>query len=179
MSQDNQVAPNTSHFPKLSEHNYHTWKFDIQALLQRNGTWRVVSGRFQLPESPSPPGETDQIELWHNLNKNAAGLIYSQVEPAIQSLIREFLDDSVGMWKKLMLKYMLYHLSFTIFRLSSLFTLAPYSYFAFTPFYYVLYSTFYCCFTLTTCTSCYFVLYAFLLRFSLVSHAIETRAPSS
>ena len=78
-----------------------------------------------------------------------------------------------------LLKYMLYHLSFTIFRLFSLFTLAPYSYFAFTPFYYVLYSTFYCCFTLTTCTSCYFVLYAFLLRFLLVSHAIETRAPPS
>ena len=35
------------------------------------------------------------------MNENAAGIIYSQVEPAIQSLIRDFLDDSVGMWKKL------------------------------------------------------------------------------
>ena len=35
------------------------------------------------------------------MNKNAAGIIYSQVEPSIQSLIRDFLDDSVGMWKKL------------------------------------------------------------------------------
>ena len=35
------------------------------------------------------------------MNENAAGIIYSQVEPSIQSLIRDFLDDSVGMWKKL------------------------------------------------------------------------------
>ena len=35
------------------------------------------------------------------MNENAAGIIYSQVEPFIQSLIRDFLDDSVGMWKKL------------------------------------------------------------------------------
>ena len=133
------------------------------------------------------------------MNENAAGIIYSVVEPSIQSLIRDFLDDSVGMWKKLketyaqenaasrflildeflsvskgadesltalcarvedslqkvrsahskeltlasfeeelammalMLKYMLYHLSFIIFRLFYCFTLAPYSYFASTP----------------------------------------------
>ena len=35
------------------------------------------------------------------MNENAAGIIYSQVEPSIQSLIRDFRDDSVGMWKKL------------------------------------------------------------------------------
>ena len=35
------------------------------------------------------------------MNENAAGIIYSVVEPSIQSLIRDFLDDSVGMWKKL------------------------------------------------------------------------------
>ena len=36
-------------FPKLNEHNYHTWKYDIQAQLQQNGTWRVVSGVIPSP----------------------------------------------------------------------------------------------------------------------------------
>ena len=98
MSLDQSNTPATPSFTKLNEHNYHTWKYDIQAQLQRNGTWRVVSGRYP---RPSPPAAASSDDQWHGMNENAAGIIYSQVEPSIQSLIRDFLDDSVGMWKKL------------------------------------------------------------------------------
>ena len=98
MSTDHSNTPAAPSFTKLNEHNYHTWKYDIQAQLQRNGTWRVVSGRYP---RPSPPAAASSDDQWHGMNENAAGIIYSQVEPSIQSLIRDFLDDSVGMWKKL------------------------------------------------------------------------------
>ena len=98
MSLDQSNTPAAPSFTKLNEHNYHTWKYDIQAQLQRNGTWRVVSGRYP---KPSPPAAASSDDQWHGMNENAAGIIYSQVEPSIQSLIRDFLDDSVGMWKKL------------------------------------------------------------------------------
>ena len=109
MSADMANTPTAPSFPRLNEHNYHTWKFDIQAQLQRNGTWKVVSGRLPKP-SPRPAGAAgaaaaaaaaESDDQWYAMNENAAGIIYSVVEPSIQSLIRDFLDDSVGMWKKL------------------------------------------------------------------------------
>ena len=105
MSADMANTPTAPSFPRLNEHNYHTWKFDIQAQLQRNGTWKVVSGRLPKP-SPRPAGvagaaTAESDDQWYAMNENAAGIIYSVVEPSIQSLIRDFLDDSVGMWKKL------------------------------------------------------------------------------
>ena len=108
MSADMANTPTAPSFPRLNEHNYHTWKFDIQAQLQRNGTWKVVSGRLPKP-SPRPAGAAgaaaaaaaESEDQWYAMNENAAGIIYSVVEPSIQSLIRDFLDDSVGMWKKL------------------------------------------------------------------------------
>ena len=87
-------------FPPLNEHNYHSWKFDIQALLQRNGTWGVVSGRQERPESPGEPQDA-----WDAKSDNAAGTIYSQVEPKVQTLIREYLDDAPDMWAKLKTLY--------------------------------------------------------------------------
>ena len=101
MSNEAATQPSPPAFPKLSEHNYHTWKYDIQAQLQRNGTWRVVSGRYPRPSPPAAGAAVVVDDQWHQMNENAAGIIYSQVEPSIQSLIRDFLDDSVGMWKKL------------------------------------------------------------------------------
>ena len=108
MSADMANTPTAPSFPRLNEHNYHTWKFDIQAQLQRNGTWKVVSGRLPKP-SPRPAGAAgaaaaaaaESDDQWYAMNENAAVIIYSVVEPSIQSLIRDFLDDSVGMWKKL------------------------------------------------------------------------------
>ena len=87
-------------FPPLNEHNYHSWKFDIQALLQRNGTWGVVSGRQERPESPGEPQDA-----WDAKSDNAAGTIYSQVEPKVQTLIREYLDDAPEMWSQLKTLY--------------------------------------------------------------------------
>ena len=100
MSADMANTPTAPSFPRLNEHNYHTWKFDIQAQLQRNGTWKVVSGRLPKP-SPRPAGAAgaaaaaaaESDDQWYAMNENAAGIIYSVVEPSIQSLIRDFLDD--------------------------------------------------------------------------------------
>ena len=83
-------------FPKLNEHNYHVWKFDMQALLQRNSTWRLVKGTYE-----EPSANADDLETWEAMNMNAAGVIYSQVEPSIQPLIREKLDNAPGMWTTL------------------------------------------------------------------------------
>ena len=105
MSTDHSNTPAAPSFTKLNEHNYHTWKYDIQAQLQRNGTWRVVSGRYPKPSPPAAgaaaAAAAESDDQWYAMNENAAGIIYSVVEPSIQSLIRDFLDDSVGMWKKL------------------------------------------------------------------------------
>ena len=91
MSTDASTQPHPPSFPKLNEHNYHTWKYDIQALLQRNGTWAIVKGSLKQPAAPADP------TVWNNMNWNAAGIIYSQVEPKIQPLIRDFLDSAKGM----------------------------------------------------------------------------------
>ena len=93
-SENTQVPPPL--FSKLNEHNYHTWKFDIQALLQRNGTWQIVNGTI-----PRPVLDLAGQDSWDTRNYNAAGVIYSQVEPSIQPLIREKLDNAPGMWTTL------------------------------------------------------------------------------
>ena len=85
-------------FPKLSEHNYHTWKFDMQALLQRNGTWAIVKGT--VTESTM-----QDTEKWTQGNWNAAGIMYSHLESKIQPLVREHLDSAKGMWDKLKSQY--------------------------------------------------------------------------
>ena len=53
------TLPAPPSFPKLNEHNYHTWKFDIQALLQRNATWAIVSG---LRDRPDTPGDHQNVK---------------------------------------------------------------------------------------------------------------------
>ena len=93
-SENTQVPPPL--FSKLNEYNYHIWKFDIQALLQRNGTWQIVNGTI-----PRPVLDLAGQDSWDTRNYNAAGVIYSQVDPSIQPLIREHLDSAKGMWTKL------------------------------------------------------------------------------
>ena len=86
-------------FPKLNEHNYHTWKFDMQALLMlmRNAAWLVVNGTVEEPSNRA----TTEWQSWQTANMNAAGVIYSQVEPQIQPLIREHLSSAAVMWTTL------------------------------------------------------------------------------
>ena len=86
-------------FPKLNEHNYHTWKFDMQALLMlmRNAAWLIVNGTMEEPSNRS----TQEWKDWQLANMNAAGVIYSQVESQIQPLIRENLDSAFDMWSTL------------------------------------------------------------------------------
>ena len=70
----------------------------MQALLQRNSTWGIVSGEITLEASEDKNG-------WKAANWNAAGVIYSQVDSSIQPLIRESLADAKGMWDKLCTQY--------------------------------------------------------------------------
>ena len=100
MSTPSESAQFTPKFPPLNESNYHSWKYDIQALLQRNGTWGVVSGRQERPETAGILQDT-----WDTKCDNAAGTIYSQVEPKVQTLIREHLDSAPDMWAKLKTLY--------------------------------------------------------------------------
>ena len=92
MSSDASTQPHPPSFPKLNEHNYHVWKFDMQALLQRNSTWRLVKGTYEQPSANAA-----DLETWEAMNMNAAGVIYSQVDPSIQPLIRVHLDSAKGM----------------------------------------------------------------------------------
>ena len=94
---DPATQPHPPSFPKLNEHNYHTWKYDMQALLQRNGTWSIVNDTYKRP--------TEDALEWDRMNWNAAGVIYSQVEPKIQLLICDYLDAAKGMWNKLKEQY--------------------------------------------------------------------------
>lgn len=84
-------------FKPLSENNYHEWKFNMQALLQRNMGWLIISDVW--PE-PSPKTSAEWRE-WAKANFNAAGIIYSHVEPSIQPLLREYLNSAKEMWGKL------------------------------------------------------------------------------
>ena len=77
------TQPSPPAFPKLSEHNYHSWKFDMQALLMRTSGWLVVDGILTEPSNRATPGWKE----WAISNMNAAGLIYSHVDPSIQPLI--------------------------------------------------------------------------------------------
>lgn len=47
-----------AHFPKLTDVNYHTWKFDMQAMLMRNGSWLIVNGKITKPTSPGDTQDT-------------------------------------------------------------------------------------------------------------------------
>ena len=84
-------------FPKLVATNYHSWKYDIQAMLQRNGTWGIACGLVARPTTTSG----DEQDTWDKKNWNAAGVIYSYCDPSIQPLIRESLNSSKTMWNKL------------------------------------------------------------------------------
>ena len=79
--------------------NYHTWKFDMQALLMlmRNAAWLIVNGTMEEPSNRS----TQEWKDWQLANMNAAGVIYSQVESQIQPLIRENLDSAFDTWSTL------------------------------------------------------------------------------
>ena len=68
----------------------------MQALLQRNGTWPLVQGTSLRPSAGSA-----ELSAWLAMNMNAAGVIYSQVDPLLQPLIREKLADAPGMWTSL------------------------------------------------------------------------------
>lgn len=85
-----------AHFPKLTDVNYHTWKFDMQAMLMRNGSWLIVDGKITKPTSPG-----DAQDTWMIRDMNAAGVIYSYVTEPIQTLIRGNLNSSVDMWNTL------------------------------------------------------------------------------
>ena len=84
-------------FPKLDETNYHSWKFNMQALLMHNMAWLIINGTL---EEPSNRANTEWRD-WAIGNSNAAGIIYLQVEPSIQPLIREHLSSAVKMWDTL------------------------------------------------------------------------------
>ena len=84
-------------FPKLDESNYHSWKFNMQALLMRNMAWLVINGTIKEPSNKSD----SEWREWAIANSNAAGVIYSQVEASIQPLIREHLSYAVKMWSTL------------------------------------------------------------------------------
>ena len=100
MSTPSESAQFTPKFPLVNESNYHSWKYDIQALLQRNGTWAIASGKTKCPKTAGILQDT-----WDTKCDNAAGTIYSQVEPKVQTLIREHLDSAPDMWAKLKTLY--------------------------------------------------------------------------
>ena len=39
--------------PRLDGTNYHDWKFNMQMILRRSGSWNVVSGKESEPEEDS------------------------------------------------------------------------------------------------------------------------------
>ena len=75
MSTDHSNTPAAPSFTKLNEHNYHTWKFDMQALLMlmQNAAWLIVNGTMEEPSNRS----TQEWKNWQLANMNAAGVIYS------------------------------------------------------------------------------------------------------
>ena len=101
MSNEAATQPSPPAFPKLSEHNYHSWKFDMQALLIRTSGWLVVDGILTEPSNRA----TSEWKEWAISNMNAAGLIYSHVDPSIQPLIRDNLGNASSMWSTLESQY--------------------------------------------------------------------------
>ena len=79
--------------PLLTETNYQTWKFSMQArLMQSTISWLVVKGDMARPVGPNADDSA-----WVLANLQAAGLIYNAVSPTIQPFLRDKMDNSKAM----------------------------------------------------------------------------------
>lgn len=54
--------------PKLNNSNYQVWKYKVEKLLKREGTWRAIS-------TQKPTNEQDAIEIWEIKDEKAQGTI--------------------------------------------------------------------------------------------------------
>ena len=87
----------------LDEHNYQTWKFDMQArLMQSTVAWLIVAG--ELP-APATTADADERRAYQIGKLHGAGLIYNNVSPSIQPFLHTSMDNPKAMWDTLKKKF--------------------------------------------------------------------------
>ena len=84
-------------FTKLNGTNYATWSGEMQAWLQSQGVWRIVSGSKTKPD----PSEAEALEEWLDKADKASGHLYLMVEPDQRIHFKGITSDPVKMWKAL------------------------------------------------------------------------------
>lgn len=67
---------------KLNNNNYQIWKFKVEQLLKREGTWKAISGT-------RPTAGEEAMNAWDASNDKALGTICLLVEDAQISHIRD------------------------------------------------------------------------------------------
>ena len=98
MSNSTLVDPSKS-IPLLTESNYQTWKYSMQArLMQSTVSWLVVKGEISPPGPETTPEDQKQYQI---ANLSAAGLIYASVSPSLQPFIQDHIDNAKVMWDTL------------------------------------------------------------------------------
>lgn len=68
--------------PKLNNSNYQIWKFKVEKLLKREGTWKAISGT-------RPTNNDDAADSWDLRDDKALGTICLLIEDTQISLIRD------------------------------------------------------------------------------------------
>lgn len=69
----------------------------MQAYLQRRKLWWLVNGSEPKPAS----SEKEDLKEWKLCAEEAGGRIYQMLSSDMKTMVAEFLDDPVTMWKTL------------------------------------------------------------------------------
>ena len=96
----------------LGADNWHSWKNAMDASLRSQGLWAYVEGRAR-PEDAEVNATSeikrkvrDRQQLWEDKNSQAAGFIYSSIEPTRQSIIGDVIKgDAHACWAAVVAEY--------------------------------------------------------------------------